>query len=38
MPQSSDRKARQDELIAVSVCIGMAVLMLTAMVVFTFFA
>ena len=37
MPQSNDQKARRDELIATNVCVVMAVLILGAMVVFTFF-
>ena len=37
MPQLNDQKARRDELIATNVCVGMAVLILATMVVFTFF-
>jgi hypothetical protein len=37
MSQSSDQKARREELIAANVCVAMAVLILAVMVVFTFF-
>jgi hypothetical protein len=36
MPEPNDRKARQDELIAANVCVGMAVLILAAMATVTF--